>query len=269
MKVKLQPWLPQQLMTVISGWLANCKITPIKNYFIQSFIHRFKVDLSEAEHTQGHEYANLNAFFTRRLQKNARPFDPTLSTWVSPADGTLAQWGNLIEGTLIQAKGKTYTLAALLGDTPDPRYERGQFATIYLAPHNYHRVHMPWDGVLKGITYIPGKLFSVSLETVAAIPNVFTRNERIVFHFESTAGPFSVVMVGALIVGGMSTPWTGRIPRGTRQQSWTYNHAVAKGAELGVFHIGSTVIVIFPEKFQFKADLSTTLQWGHTLGVLA
>ncbi|MDR9390089.1 MAG: archaetidylserine decarboxylase [Wenzhouxiangella sp.] len=243
--------LPKHALTHLAWWVSNVRWRPFKNAFIRLFARLFRVNLEEAIDADPDAYPHFNAFFTRALKPNARPI--AQSPWVAPADGTLSQLGTLSgaqANQLIQAKGLDYTLEALVGrDTGLAPYRGGQWMTIYLAPFDYHRVHMPADGRLIQATRLPGELFSVSDQTAAIIPRLYARNERLVAEFQHNDRPFMVVMVAALMVAGIETVWEAPTSRRPGARPSTITPAgieLAKADEMGRFHWGSTVIVITP-----------------------
>lgn len=253
--VGLQRLLPQHGLSRFVGWLASIEQPAVKNLLIRGFLLWFKVDMSEAAEPKPTAFPSFNAFFTRALAPGARdaPRDP--AALACPVDGTISQCAVLEEGRLLQAKGFTYELAELMGgDVPDA-LSRGSFATIYLAPWNYHRVHSPADARLVEMRYLPGALFSVNGATVGALPRLFARNERVACLFETDFGPMAVVLVGALNVGSIATTWAGQVAPGPGRQpaAWRYpEHGadqvqLARGEELGRFNMGSTVIVVLPK----------------------
>jgi phosphatidylserine decarboxylase len=250
--IGLQYLLPQHVLSHLVGWIAESRIGFLRRALIQAFLRHYPVNLAEAARPDPEAYTSFNDFFTRRLRAGARTFDPDVRAALCPADGVLSQAGALAGDTLLQAKDIDYSAAALLG--ADPRlaaeFAGGSFATIYLAPHNYHRVHMPLAGTLRAARFVPGDLFSVNAATAASVPGLFTRNERVVCVFDTAAGPMAVVLVGALFVGSMSLAWSDRV-RGEdhRRVRELPVHdpiiALDRGAELGWFNMGSTVIVLF------------------------
>jgi phosphatidylserine decarboxylase len=259
--VALQYLLPQHFLSRIVHRITQSRIPIVKNILIRSFIRGFRPDLSEATRTQPQSYESFNDFFTRTLRAGARPVDIDPEVLISPVDGTVSQIGPLDGTQLVQAKGHRYTLEALLDGAPEwvRRFAGGAFATLYLAPYNYHRIHMPLTGTLRGAWYIPGKLFSVNAVTAAAVPGLFARNERVVCVFEEGPISFALVLVGALFVGSISTVWHGDItPRSLRRRVDLPLDAsraplrLRKGMEMGRFNMGSTVILLVPP---------TTLQW--------
>lgn len=273
--------LPQHLLSKIYGHLAQIKHPSIKNAFIRHFLKRYPVDLSEAVIEAPERFIHFNDFFTRALKPELRPIDASPSSLISPVDGKLSAFGPIERGTLIQAKNHTYTLSALLA-TDDrsllKTFENGLFGTVYLAPHDYHRIHMPCSGTLKSMTYIPGKLFSVNLKTADNIPGLFAKNERVVLHFETQTGPMILVLVGAMIVASISTVFSGLVsPHGNRIVHRTYpnneNQHIHfnKGDEVGRFLLGSTVIMVMGQRNVAWLDSLKTgdiLRMGQTIGEL-
>jgi phosphatidylserine decarboxylase len=250
--IGLQYLLPQHALSRVLGLLADCRVGFVRAALIRMFLNRYRVDLSEAAQPDAGRYDSFNDFFTRRLRAGARPHDPDPAAALCPADGTLSQCGRMTGDTLLQAKGIEYSATALLGGDPAlaAEFAGGDFATVYLAPHNYHRVHMPLAGTLRRARYVPGDLFSVNEATAASVAGLFARNERIACVFDTAAGPMAVVLVGALVVGSLSLAWAGRIRgEGPRRPLDLPVHdpiiALDRGAELGWFNVGSTVVVLF------------------------
>ena len=251
--VTLQYLLPKHWLTAIAYRIARLRSPAIKDFLIRRFVQIYDVDVDEARGDVPDDYASLNDFFTRELVDDARPVDDDPRSIVSPVDGTVSQAGSIAADTIWQAKGLHYSLDDLLAtDLDNARaFTDGSFATIYLAPYNYHRVHSAFTGTLEAAHYVPGDLFSVNAATVARIPGLFRRNERLILHFSTPSGPGVQIFVGALNVGSISTPWTGEV-RPTRSgvvESLRLNDApreVSKGDLLGWFNMGSTVIVLFP-----------------------
>lgn len=275
--VLLQYLLPKRLLTAAVYRLARVRSIAIKNALIRGFCRLYPIDLEEAEGGRAEDYADFNAFFTRALKSGRRPLPTAEDAIASPCDGTVSERGTLEGDRLLQAKGHTYTLAALLGDaTFAPRFVGGEFATIYLAPYNYHRVHMPIPGTLTAIHFVPGALYSVNAATANALPGLFARNERVVCHFDTAAGPLAVIFVGAMNVGSVSLVGLGEVtPRRGRTVSaiaLPEARTFARGAELGRFNMGSTVILVLPrgaarwaEDFESRARVTM----GATIGRIA
>ena len=253
----LQHLLPQHLLSRLVGRLADSRIRWIKNSFILLFNRIYGINMSEAVEENPPAYPSFNAFFTRALKPEARPIDLDPSLLVSPVDGAISQLGKIDYGRIFQAKGHSYSLTSLLGGNQDRAqpFINGQFATIYLSPKDYHRIHMPIEGRLLEMVYVPGDLFSVNNATVAEVPNLFARNERLVAIFDTAAGPMAMVLVGAMIVAGIETVWSGQMAPKLRtiETSRYDSHSpepiiLAKGAEMGRFKLGSTVILLFGAK---------------------
>lgn len=278
MRTLTQYLLPHKIISKIADLSANCKITWIKNYLIGYFIKRYAVNMHEAIQPDPFAYATYNKFFTRLLKPECRPIDNNSASIVSPADGLVAQIGNLNNDRIIQAKGHHYTVQDLLANDPlASKFNNGSFATIYLAPKDYHRVHMPLTGRLRKMLYIPGKLFSVNAHAAENIPNVFARNERVVAIFDTVAGPMAVILVGAMIVGSIETVWAGKIspPHSKKINICTYENEaaieIAKGSEMGLFKLGSTVIILFaPEAtiWDHAITMNMDIKMGHKIGLV-
>lgn len=254
---RLMTWpqylLPQKLLTALAWRLSTCRAGWFKNAFISTFTHLFQVNLDEAERSEPQDYDCFNDFFTRALRPDARPLADPAHRLISPCDGTISQLGALDGDSIIQAKGIHYSAASLLGSKDwASHFDGGRFITIYLAPNDYHRVHMPLDGRLVGENRIPGRLFSVSAATTLSVPGLFTRNERMAALFETEHGPVAVVMVAALLVAGIETTWGGpndRRPGRDLRTCKLDGPELRRGNELGRFHWGSTVIVLTPPGF--------------------
>ena len=253
--VALQHILPQHFLSRIVLRVTRIRFRPIKNLLIRGFVRSFKPKMSEAAQPNPLQYESFNAFFTRALNHGARSIDIDPTVLVSPVDGTVSQIGRLDGSKIVQAKGHDYTLEALLDGAPQwaQRFQGGSFATLYLAPFNYHRIHMPIAGTLRAAWYVPGNLFSVNAVTAAAVPGLFARNERVVCVFEDGPRAFAMVLVGALFVGSISTVWHGDVaPRRPRTRadlpldSPRAPLKLNKGAEMGRFNMGSTVILLSP-----------------------
>jgi phosphatidylserine decarboxylase len=273
--------MPQHLISRVVGRLANTQVAFIKNTFIRWFIGRYGVDMSQAVEPDYRRYATFNDFFTRGLKEGARPLCEEAGAVLCPADGAINEIGRIDAGRLLQAKGKSYSLLTLLGgDEEDARlFEGGHFATVYLSPKDYHRVHMPLTGRLSKMVYVPGQLFSVNDTTAQHVPELFARNERLVCLFDTDdAGPMAVILVGAVIVAGIETVWAGQIaPPPKTAQATDYRSplapvTLAKGAEMGRFKLGSTAIVLFgPGAVQWEEHLShcSAVTMGQKLGTIA
>ena len=245
----LQFLLPQHLLSRLMFRFARIQIPFIKNRFTSWFVSNYKVNLNEAQLEDIEEYKHFNDFFTRALKDGSRPISD--SKVVSPVDGVVSQFGSIKEALIVQAKGKKYSVEALLAEnSKNDLYT--SFVTIYLSPKDYHRIHMPFDGSLKSMKYIPGNLFSVNQRTVNNINQVFARNERLVCYFETEYGEIALVMVGAIFVGSMETSWEGQITPPYTKSIKTYDYdyrqiELSKGEELGRFNMGSTVILLMPK----------------------
>lgn len=271
----LQQCLPTRALSALMFRIAQIRARGFKNALIRLFMRGYPIDLSEAQFERIESYEHFNAFFTRALKPGARPQPADAAALSSPVDGTLSQFGRIDGETLIQAKGHDYTAADLLADAAlAERFTDGDFATIYLAPHNYHRVHLPFDGALAQWSYVPGRLFSVNPATARGLPRLFARNERMVAIFETPFGPMAVVMVGALFVGGVETVWGGRLTPPHVRRGGPFPYApmrplpLARGAEIGRFHMGSTVILLTPRgALDWAPSLApgTPLRLGDTL----
>jgi phosphatidylserine decarboxylase len=253
--VWLQYLLPQLLLSRLAWHVTRSRSVPFKNFLISRFVRSFRPDMSEAEEPLPLSYASFNEFFTRALRAQARRIDTDPRSIVSPVDGTVSAIGRITDGELVQAKGRSYSLQALLAGSAgeSARFSDGSFATLYLAPFNYHRIHMPCDGTLTAAWYVPGRLFSVNAATAAGVAGLFARNERVVCVFDDAPAGFALVLVGALFVGSMSTCWHGDVTPAARRRPSRLapRHNVElrlpKGAELGRFNMGSTVILLLPK----------------------
>ena len=270
----LQRIVPQKFITGLAGRLADVRWSPLKNLLINQFVRYYGVDLSEAQIGDAHGYRSFNEFFTRPLKAKARPLSLDQNTITSPADGVVSQLGLIDGGLLLQAKGIKYSVDALLGEPGDFKaYSGGQFLTIYLSPKDYHRVHMPFIGRLEKLKHLPGKLFSVNQNTAENVDGLFACNERLAAKFSVGATSFAMVMVGAMIVGGIETIATGRLRRKNCVVEPEFESvSLDKGAEFGRFYLGSTVILLFPPEMcmEFEAGLKpgSALRFGEVLGRL-
>lgn len=269
--------LPQHALSRLTHRLARSRNRVLKNWLIHAFIRRFKVDLSEAVRTAPTAYISFNDFFTRALRPDARPVAPEPEAIACPVDGRISQIGYIERNFILQAKGRGFTTEELLGDAATAaRFADGAFATLYLSPRDYHRVHMPLDGSLRHMRHIPGRLFSVNPPAVRRVPRLFARNERISSIFDTPAGAMAVVLVGALNVGSIETVWAGELtpPRGRQIRDWAYQPRevhLQKGAEAGRFNLGSTVVLLFErECVRWDTDLvaDDRLLTGQRLGVV-
>lgn len=239
---------PQQTLSELAGFFAKSQNPYVKKAFVHAFAKAYDIDLSEYERGNLDDYESFNDFFTRELKDGMRPLDDTADGIASPADGQINQIGTITNGQLLQAKGRDYDVGQLLADFElGKAFMDGSFATIYLAPTNYHRVHMPFDGTLIATRYVPGTLFSVNDITAKNVPDLFARNERLVCEFDTTFGRACVVLVGAMIVAGIESVATGAIKRTPYIQHRTHDIALKKGDELGRFYLGSTAIIVLPK----------------------
>lgn len=272
--------LPHHLLSRLIGCAAECKANWFKSRLINWFAQQYQVNMSEAEVEQLDAYEHFNAFFTRALKEGARPLDATPDAILCPADGAVSQLGPIEHGRIFQAKGHSFSVLELLGGDNEraAAFMGGEFATIYLSPKDYHRVHMPLAGTLREMVYVPGRLFSVNQTTAENVPELFARNERVVCLFDTERGPMAVVLVGAMIVASIETVWAGLVTPPKRELKTTRYDAAArapisleKGAELGRFKLGSTAIVLFgPEQVQWAAELAagTSVRMGQRLSAV-
>lgn len=246
--VWLQRHLPQKLLSRLAGWLAEKRLGWLTRVFIWLFVRYYRVDMQEASESNLNRYATFNEFFTRSLNLDLRPIAQLVSAVVSPVDGFISQIGHLNNDVLLQAKGRTYSLTELLaGDESVSHFKQGIFLTAYLAPKNYHRIHMPVGGKLTKMLYVPGKLFSVKPRSLSTVDRLFARNERVICLFDTNVGPMGLVLVGAFLVGQIVTKWAGPVSSMTKSiASWSYNKAIfEKGEEIAHFKMGSAVILLF------------------------
>ncbi len=251
--VALQYLLPKRALTVLAGRFARARLGLVTRLAIRRFIAHYGVDMAEAARSDIASYASFNDFFTRALRSDARPL--AAADWVCPVDGAISQCGAIEAGQIFQAKGHSYSATALLGGDAAlaARFAQGHFATLYLSPRDYHRIHMPCAGELQRMVHVPGELFSVNPATARSIPGLFARNERVVCVFDSRHGPFVLVLVGATIVGSMATAWHGQVnpPRPDVVRRWDYAAGevrLEQGQEMGRFQLGSTVVLLLPRK---------------------
>lgn len=251
--VRSQYLLPHRLLSRLGLYAARSRVRWWKNFLIGQVLRHFDVAMDEAVQPDPFAYPSFNAFFTRALKPGARSADPDRSALLMPSDGRISQAGAITGGRIVQAKGQDYSVAELLGDeAAAATFANGQFLNVYLAPRDYHRVHMPWTGTLRETLHVPGRLFSVSPATAATVPHLFARNERLVCHFDCDFGPMVVVMVGAMLVSGVETVWNGiSIPDYARHPLHIdfrgKNIRLERFAEMARFNYGSTVIVLLPE----------------------
>lgn len=274
--IGLQHLVPQHALSRAAGWLAGNQTAFIKNTFIKWFVKRYQVDMSLAAEENPLAYHCFNDFFTRALKPGVRPIDRESHSIVCPADGAISQLGSIIDGKIFQAKGQDYTTLELLGgdESLAAEFTGGNFATVYLSPRDYHRVHMPFGGKLRAMISVPGDLFSVNTVTAENVPRLFSRNERAVAIFDTEIGPMAVVLVGAMIVAGIETVWDGQIAPFASREITTSNYPyqniyLNKGDEMGRFKLGSTAIILFANnKIQWdgKFAAGTPTQMGQPMG---
>ena len=252
LKVLPQYLIPKQLLTSLAGRFASQARGNTTTSVIRWFVKKYQVNMAEALNPDIASYATFNDFFTRALKPGARPL--AAAELICPVDGAISQFGDTKQDQIFQAKGHSYSTTALVGgdSTLAAQFQNGSFATLYLSPKDYHRIHMPCDGTLKRMIYVPGDLFSVNPTTACGVPGLFARNERTVCVFDTTQGPLALVLVGATIVGSMATVWHGQInpPRSADVREWRYGDepiSLKQGDEMGRFMLGSTVVMLFPE----------------------
>ena len=253
-KVAFQYIMPQLYLTQLAGWFAQQKWGAVTHFVIKAFAKKYNVDMSEAKKENFSDYESFNQFFIRELKDDARKINENLTALCLPADGRVSQIGHIDDDRLLQAKGHFFSLSDLLAGDEElvNTFKNGEFATIYLSPRDYHRVHMPCDATLRKMIYVPGDLFSVNPFLAEHVPNLFARNERVICVFDTAFGPMVQILVGATITASMSTVWAGVInpPRTGEVKVWTYQGDSAikltKGQEMGAFQLGSTVINLFP-----------------------
>ncbi|MDH4426865.1 MAG: archaetidylserine decarboxylase [Acidovorax sp.] len=243
--------MPKQAMTVLAGKLASARLGGLTTAAIRRFVARYNVNMDEAANPDIGAYTSFNDFFTRALKPGARPLEA--ADLICPVDGAISQFGPIARDQIFQAKGHTYSTTALVGGDAAlaAQFENGHFATLYLSPRDYHRIHMPCAGTLTRMVHVPGDLFSVNPLTARGVPGLFARNERVVCAFDGAHGPFVLVLVGATIVGSMATVWHGLVnpPRTGKQRQWDYapgQVSLQQGDEMGRFLLGSTVVMLFP-----------------------
>ncbi|WP_271273290.1 archaetidylserine decarboxylase [Aliamphritea hakodatensis] len=274
--ILLQHLLPQHLLSRLVGKLADCRTNWVKSTFISWFAKRYNVNMSEAVQESLNAYPDFNSFFTREIKLERRPLADT--DIISPADGAISQLGPIDHGRVFQAKGRGYALTTLLGGYNDlaEQFIDGQFATVYLSPKDYHRVHMPVTGTLRDTIYVPGDLYSVNQTTAEGVENLFARNERLVAIFDTEYGPMAMILVGAMIVAGIETVWAGQVAPQQRK-IWRTEHTpepqapvvLEKGAEMGRFKLGSTVILLFGKdviEWQENLQAGSPVNMGHAFG---
>lgn len=271
---------PQQALSRLAGYIANCKFTLLKNNIISFFVKKYGVDLSEAIESDARNYENFNLFFTRALKPNTRVICEGADEIACPADGAISEIGVIKDNQLLQAKNHGYSLFDLLGGDASlaNAFKDGAFATVYLSPKDYHRVHMPVTGILRKMIFVPGKLFSVNQTTANNVPNLFARNERVICVFDTDYGAMAVILVGAMIVASIETVWAGVIaPQQRRIQTTHYNAAdlpqvlLQKGDEVGRFLLGSTAILLFQKNitsWSNALEAGVNVKMGQAIGKL-
>ncbi|HAT2066527.1 TPA: phosphatidylserine decarboxylase [Legionella pneumophila] len=277
LKTLPQYLIPKHGITALAGYFADVRNPHLKNFLIRNFIHKFDVDMSEALIEDPKSYDCFNDFFIRHLKPECRPLSQ--SDVICPVDGCISEIGKIERGQLLQAKGKYYSVQELLacdGQLAE-QFVQGQFATLYLSPKDYHRVHMPIDAELVSMTYIPGALFSVQPATTRVIPKLFARNERLAIFFKTKIGPMVMVMVGATIVGAIGTSWHGDVKRSKKVERFDYSEQfsdkiISQGSEMGYFKLGSTVVLLFAngEKIQWDKELlaGSKIQLGKPMAII-
>ncbi len=266
--------LPKQALTVLAGKLAGAQAGSVTTSVIRWFVGRYDVNMAEAANPDIASYASFNEFFTRPLREDVRP--SAAADFICPVDGAISQFGAIERDQIFQAKGHSYSTTALVGGDRElaARFENGSFATLYLSPRDYHRIHMPCAGRLMRMIHVPGALFSVNPVTARGVPGLFARNERVVCAFDSPHGPFVLVLVGATIVGSMATVWHGVVnpPRPGHLRDWNYSDQqieFKKGDEMGRFLLGSTVVMLFPKdvlQFNLGWAPAQAIRLGEAMG---
>jgi phosphatidylserine decarboxylase len=269
--------LPKKALTVFAGWVAGARGGPWTTALIRWFVRRYQVNMAEAANPDLASYPSFNAFFTRPLKPGARPLAD--AAFICPVDGAISQFGPIAQDQIFQAKGHHYSTTALVGGDAAlaAQFDNGSFATLYLSPRDYHRIHMPCDGTLTRMIYVPGELFSVNPTTARGVPGLFARNERVVCVFDSAHGPFVLTLVGATIVGSMATVWHGQVnpPRSPQICEWHYDAGTVvlrKGDEMGRFMLGSTVVMLFAKgvlDFNPAWSAARPIQLGEAMGSAA
>jgi phosphatidylserine decarboxylase len=266
--------LPKKALTIFAGWVAGARGGAFTTALIRWFVKRYNVNMAEAAAPDIASYASFNDFFTRALKPAARPL--AVADFLCPVDGAISQFGPIAGDQIFQAKGHSYSTTALVGGdaTLAAQFQDGSFATLYLSPRDYHRIHMPCDGNLRRMIYVPGDLFSVNPTTARGVPGLFARNERVVCVFDSADGPFVLTLVGATIVGSMATVWHGQVnpPRSPQICEWQYEAGqvrLKKGEEMGRFLLGSTVVMLFgKDRLAFNAEWTAAgpIRMGERMG---
>jgi len=273
----LQTVLPHHFLSGLMYKITRIETKWFKNFFISKFISIYNVDMSQAIDENPQDFKCFNEFFTRPLKPEVRPIAEGAHTIISPVDGVISEVGRINENQIFQAKGKTYSLESLVGGSPERAhfYNNGFFATIYLSPRDYHRIHMPLGGRLREMVHVPGRLFSVSPSTTRSVSNLFARNERVVAGFSTDAGPMAMILVGAIFVSSMETVWAGTVtpPAGKNLRQWSYDTQepinLDRADEMGRFNMGSTVILLFPENsIQWEENImfGKKVQFGEKIG---
>jgi phosphatidylserine decarboxylase len=259
--------MPKQLLTVLAGKFASARLGGLTTSVIRRFVARYKVNMQEAANPDIASYASFNEFFTRPLRVGVRPLAD--AEFICPVDGAISQFGAIERDNIFQAKGHSYTTNALVGGDAElaSQFADGSFATLYLSPRDYHRIHMPCTGRLRRMIYVPGELFSVNPTTARGVPGLFARNERVVCVFDGEFGQFVLTLVGATIVGSMATVWHGVVnpPRSRTVREWRYDDkeiTLDKGEEMGRFLLGSTVVMLFPHN-----TLNFNPEWSHARAI--
>ncbi|MDX8400143.1 MAG: archaetidylserine decarboxylase [Gallionellaceae bacterium] len=266
--------IPKQLLTILAGKFANARLGGLTTAVIRRFVARYDVNMAEAVNPDIASYSSFNEFFTRPLREGARPL--ANADYICPVDGAISQFGAIERDSIFQAKGHSYTTTALVGGDADlaAQFADGSFATLYLSPRDYHRIHMPCAGRLRRMIYVPGELFSVNPTTARGVPGLFARNERVVCVFDGEFGPFVLTLVGATIVGSMATVWHGVVnpPRSSSIREWHYDGkeiSLQKGQEMGRFLLGSTVVMLFPKdalNFNPAWQATNAIRMGEEMG---
>jgi phosphatidylserine decarboxylase len=268
--IQAQKVVPQHRLSRVVGKIAASENPVVKTAVISAFKAKYGIDMSIAEQTNALKFKSFNDFFTRGLRTGVRAVDADQGSIVSPADGAISQLGKIENGDVFQAKGQKFTVENLIADPQLAQpFKNGKFATVYLSPRDYHRVHMPFAGTLTETLYVPGELFSVNQTTAENIPGLFARNERMVCLFDTELGRMAVVLVGAMIVAGIETVATGKVKPSGRIELNQHNLFLEKGAELGRFYLGSTAVILFEKnKMQWdeKFKANSTVLMGEALG---
>ena len=278
-KVAFQYIMPQLYLTQLAGWFAQQKWGAVTHFVIKVFAKKYNVDMSEAKKENFSDYESFNQFFIRELKDDARKINENPTALCLPADGRVSQIGHIDDERLLQAKGHFFSLSDLLAGDEElvNTFKNGEFATIYLSPRDYHRVHMPCDATLRKMIYVPGDLFSVNPFLAEHVPNLFARNERVICVFDTAFGPMVQILVGATITASMSTVWAGVInpPRTGEVKVWTYQGdntiKLTKGQEMGAFQLGSTVINLFPANSVTLAEhleVDVSVRMGEILATM-